>query len=171
MIEIQPHKQAESDALFVTQQEDAPFAIEMVTLSRQKLIELTASKNRYISLHKRVLEKNKALEEQLKLEQAKVLDLTHRLYGKKTEKSTTTAEILPSTNDFVGPPLPPAKRGAKPSRENRPRRKHPNLPVKEEIIPIPEEQSCCAECGKAYLSFPKTEDSEIIEISCGGSCA
>jgi hypothetical protein len=38
------------------------------------------------------------------------------------------------------------------------------LPVVEEIIPIPEDQLCCPECGEAYVPFPKTEDSEIIEI-------
>jgi transposase len=64
----------------------------------------------------------------------------------------------------VGSPKPPAKRGAKPNRPNRLRRKNPDLPVKEEVISIPDEQSCCSECGEAYVSFPKTEDSEIIEI-------
>jgi transposase len=93
-----------------------------------------------------------------------VRDLTHRLYGKKTEKSHTKSEKPLSGNDFVGPPTPPAKRGAKPNRPNRSRRKNPDLPVKEEVISIPDEQSCCPECGEAYVSFPKTEDSEIIEI-------
>ena len=98
------------------------------------------------------------------LEKGKVRDLNHRLYGKKTEKGTSKLDELPSSDDFVGPPRPKAKRGARKGRANRPRHQHPDLPVEEEIIAIPEDQLCCSECGEAYVPFPKTEDSEIIEI-------
>jgi transposase len=164
MLEIQLNNKSESETLFAPEQEDAPFSVEIVTMTRQELIELKADKNRYQSLYQRTLEKNKELEAQLKLERAKVRDLTHRLYGKKTEKSAIKSEKSPTRNDFVGPPKPPAKRGAKPERPNRPRRKNPDLPIKEEIISICDEQLCCPECGEAYVPFPKTEDSEIIEI-------
>ena len=144
--------------------QDAPFAIEFIKVSRQEMIQLKADCNNYKSLHQRALLKIKALEEEIALEKGKVRDLNHRLYGKKTEKGTSKPDASPSSDDFVGPPPPPAKRGAKKGRANRPRHQHPDLPVKEEVISIPDEQLSCPECGEAYAPFPKTEDSEIIEI-------
>ena len=146
-----------------TSSPDAPFATEFVKVSRQEMIQLKGDCHRYKSLHQRALLKIKALEEELKLEKGKVRDLNHRLYGTKTEKTSSKPDAPPST-DFVGPPCPPTKRGAKKGRVNRPRHQHPNLPVVEEIIAIPEASLCCPEWGEAYAPFPKTEDSEIIEI-------
>lgn len=146
-----------------TSSPDAPFATEFIKVSRQEMIQLKGECNRYKSLHQRALLKIKALEEKLKLEKGKVRDLNHRLYGTKTEKTSSKPDALPPT-DFVGPPCPPTKRGAKKGRGNRPRHQHPDLPVVEENIALPEESLCCPECGKAYAPFPKTEDSEIIEI-------
>ena len=106
------------------------------------MIQLKAERNQYKSLHKRALLKIKALEEELSLEKGKVRDLNHRLYGKKTEKRTTKSDAIksdsaPLADDFVGPPRPPAKRGAKKRRANRSRHKHSDLPVVEETISIP----------------------------------
>jgi hypothetical protein len=61
MFEIQLDSQPESETLFATQQEDAPFSIEMVMIPRQELIELKADKNRYRSLHQQTLNKCTAL--------------------------------------------------------------------------------------------------------------
>ena len=144
--------------------QDVPFATEFIRVSRQEMIQLKRDCNRYKSLHQRAVLKIKALEKELTLEKGKVRDLNHRLYGKKTEKGTSKPDALPLSDDFVEPPRPPAKRGAKKGRVNRPRHQHPDLPVVEEMIPIPDDQLCCPECGEAYLPFPKTEDSEIIEI-------
>lgn len=144
--------------------QDVPFASEFIRISRQEKIQLEADRNRYKSLHQRALLKIKALEKELKLDKGKVRDLNHRLYGKKTEKTTSRPDAIPSSDDFVGPPCPPVKRGAKKGRANRSRHQHPNLPVVEEIIPIPDDQLCCPECGEDYIPFPKTEDSEIIEV-------
>ena len=153
-----------SETELTASSQNVPFATEFIRVSRQEMIQLEADCNRYKSLHQRALLKIKALEEKLALEKGKVRDLNHRLYGKKTEKGTSKPDALPSSDNFVGPPHPPSKRGAKKGRVNRPRHQHPDLPVVEEIIPIPEDQLCCPECGEAYLPFPKTEDSEIIEI-------
>lgn len=38
------------------------------------------------------------------------------------------------------------------------------ISILEEIISIPNDHRCCPECGEDYVSFPKTEDSDIIEI-------
>ncbi|MCK5897353.1 MAG: hypothetical protein KAG20_11130, partial [Cocleimonas sp.] len=144
--------------------QDVPFATEFIRVSRQEMIQLKADCNRYKSLHQRALLKIKALKEELTLEKGKVRDLNHRLYGKKTEKTTSKPDAFPSPDDFVGPLLPPTKRGAKKGRVNRPRHQHADLPVVEEMISIPDDQLGCPECGEAYIPFPKTEDSEIIEI-------
>jgi hypothetical protein len=155
---------SESEAVLVASAQDVPFATEFILISRQEEVQLKADRNRYKSLHQRALLKIKTWEEALALEKGKVRDLNHRLYGKKTEKASSKPDAISSSNDFVGPPCPPAKRGARKGRVNRPRHQHPDLPVVEEIIQIPEDQLCCPECGEDYIPFPKTEDSEIIEI-------
>ena len=155
---------SEPETILTTSLQDVPFATEFIRVSRQEMIHLESDRNRYKSLHQRALLKVKALKEKLALEKGKVRDLNHRLYAKKTEKVTSKPDALPSSDDFVGPPCPPAKRGARKGRVNRPRHQYLDLPVVEEIIPIHEEQLCCPECGEAYVPFPKTEDSEIIEI-------
>jgi transposase len=144
--------------------QNTPFSNEFITLSRQDLIELNAAVNQYKSLHQRATLKIKALKEELEQEKSKVRELTHRLYGKKTEKSTVKPETLSSCDVFIGPPAPVAKRGAKKGRSNRPRRQYENLPVKEERIKVADDHRCCPECGEPYKVFPKTEDSDIVEI-------
>lgn len=154
----------ESAAL--AQQQNPPFSNELVTHSRQEWIELNATANQYKSLHQRATLKIKELNEELSQERAKVRDLIHRLYGKKTEKSTVKPEAIPTHNHnaFIGPPLSAPKRGAKKGRPNRPRHQHKTLPVEEDVIAIPDEQLYCSECAEPYIAFPKTEDSDIVEI-------
>jgi len=164
MLNESPANRLEPDTFSTECPQGAPSAVEFIKVPRQDMIQLKADRNRYKNLHQRVLLKVKALEEALALEKGKVRDLNHRLYGKKTEKGASKPDQYPSSTDFVGPPRPKAKRGARKGRANRPRHQHPDLPVKEEIIEIPDDQSCCPECGEAYVPFPKTEDSEIIEI-------
>ena len=90
MLDDYPNNIDDQEIAIAVQQEDTPFSAEYITLSRQDVIQLKADVNRYKSLHQRALLKIKALKEELKLEKGKVRDLTHRLYGKKTEKPATT---------------------------------------------------------------------------------
>jgi len=79
---------SESETVQNALSQDVPFATEFIRVSRQEMIQLKADRNRYKQLHQRALLKIKALEEALALEKGKVRDLNHRLYGKKTKKST-----------------------------------------------------------------------------------
>ena len=164
MLNKHSHQPSEPEATVTASSQAVPFAAEFICVSRQEMIQLKADCNANKSLHQRAQLKIKDLEAALKLEKAKVRDLNHRLYGKKTEKTTSKPEAIPSSDDFVGPPHPPAKRGAKKGRANRPRHQYPDLPVIEEHIAIPDAQLCCPDCGEMATPFPKTEDSEIIEI-------
>jgi hypothetical protein len=79
---------SELETVLTMPSQDVPFAAEFITVSRQEMIQIEADCNRYKSLHQRALLKIKTLKEELQLERGKVRDLTHRLYGKKIEKST-----------------------------------------------------------------------------------
>ena len=158
------HSAESPEASSTTSSQAVPFATEFIRVSRQEMIQLKADCHAYKSLHQRAQLTIKDLEAMLKLEKGKVRDLNHRLYGKKTEKTPSKPEVIPSSGEFVGPPRPPAKRGAKKGRANRPRHQYPDLPVIEERIAIPEALLCCPDCGEAATPFPKTEDSAIIEI-------
>lgn len=155
-----------SNSFKTKKQLSVPFAQLFISITRQEYITLKRRANYYKQLHQHVVEKNKELEQEIERQKAKVRDLTHRLYGKKTEKSTTKADLKAHADKmFVGPPSPfPAKRGAQLNRANRSRKKRPHLPVYDEERALPDEQSCCPDCGKSYQIFPKTEDSDILEI-------
>jgi hypothetical protein len=147
---------SEFGEILAENKQSAPFAQQYVLLSRQDHIQLISERNQYKSLFERGKLKIAELEQVVANEKAKNRGLTQRLYGKKTEKSTTKSDLKVHANkDFVGPLLP-LKRGAQSKRKNRPRYSYPDLSVKEETISLTEEQSCCSSCGKAYIPFPKT---------------
>jgi transposase len=148
------------------EQLSAPFAHTFISITRQEYIQLKREIHYYKELHQRGLESKKELEQEVERQKAKVRDLNHRLYGKKTEKSTTKADLKAHANKlFIGPPSPfPSKRGAQAQRSNRARKKHPYLPIYDEDRVLPPEQACCPDCGMSYHVFPKTEDSDIVEV-------
>lgn len=107
-------------------------------------------------------QRGKAREEQLK-ETIKELEATlklreHQLFGRRTEQGT-------SSSDHPSSETPSSrKRGQQPGRPGHGRRRHPQLPVKEEFYEVPPQEQCCPRCGLPYSPFPGTEDSEQVEV-------
>ena len=98
------------------------------------------------------------LQEHIRTLQAKIKQLEHELFGRKSEKKNRSETFLSSGGGEK------RHRGQQPNNPAPKRRRHDHLPVIEEVRDLPEDQKQCPRCGSPYEHFPGTEDSETIEI-------
>jgi transposase len=97
------------------------------------------------------------LQQQIRELQAKIKQLEHQLFGKKSEKKNRSEASVPSGGGR-------RPRGQQPDNPSPKRRSHDHLPIIEDVRDLPEDGKQCPRCGLPYQSFPGTEDSETIEI-------
>ena len=81
------------------------------------------------------------------------------MYGKKTEKA--------KLNNSGGKEI--SRRGRQKGTPGHALQEHADLPVKDEICDIPENQLFCNNCHKPYYELKDTTDSELIEIEVSGN--
>ncbi|MEN8131390.1 MAG: transposase [Pseudomonadota bacterium] len=92
--------------------------------------------------------------------QAKIRDLEQRLYGKKSEK-TTTKRDKPTIDDNRAASR---ARGQQKGSQGHGRTPRPDLPVVEAPREVKPEAKKCPICAKAYDPLSPSEDSRIIEV-------
>ena len=151
-----------------------PFAQVMVTLTKEEHIRLRWEANSWKSQHQQALarieqlkaehrlameqaaQREAALRSELEKAEGKIRDLQKRLFGRKSERSSS-AEKGPASE--MKSPRP---RGHRPGAPGHGRTLESHLPAQVETI----ELDCphCPNCGLGYADFPGTEDSEILEI-------
>ena len=135
------------------------FSRQTVTLTKQEHIRLKGEASYWKTQHERALQRIAELEKALEAERAKNRDLTHRLYGKQTEQTAETERT-----GVAGKEEKKRKRGAQTGGKGHGRTQRPDLAVSEEERDLPEADKCCPQCGEAFLPFPGSENSDIIEI-------
>lgn len=138
---------------------ETPFAQSYVYLTKQQHIQLKRDISFWKNLHERAIAREAELKQQLENAEARIRDLTQRLYGKHTEKSSSPLE---AQADEQKPKLP---RGQVRGRKGHGRTDRPHLPVIDELHVLPPDKQACQYCNKAFDLHPVTEDSEIIEVS------
>jgi transposase len=143
-----------------TGKEGTPFAQATVQISKQEHIQLKWGNRYWHRQHGRALERIAALEQELERAQAKIRDLTQRLYGKHSEKGGSPAEAQPDGSTKP----PPRSRGQTRGSKGHGRTSRPHLPVLEEVHVLPADEQACPLCHGAFDLFPGTEDSEVIEV-------
>ena len=111
--------------------------------------------------HRRAVERETTLEQQIQTLQAEIREWKRRIFGRKTE--TTSATEPPPANPPVTPPKP-RPRGQQPHSKGHGRRNHQHLPAREEICELPEEQRCCPRCRQPFDEIAGTNDGTILEI-------
>lgn len=94
---------------------------------------------------------------------AKVSQLQKQVFGRKSEQRESST---PEEQDFFSSPETSAevqhKRGQQPGAKGHGRKRRLGLPTEEFHHTIPDEQQRCPKCGKPWVDFPGTEDSDEI---------
>jgi transposase len=106
------------------------------------------------SMHERALERLLEKDQQIEALKAKVAELTHRVFGRKSE-------ISKSKN--TTPPQAKRPRGQQPGAPGHGRKPRLDLPVVEIELDPPADQILCACCNKPWLPCDEPETSETIE--------
>ena len=135
-----------------------PFAQQTVVLTKQAYIELTWQANYWRAQYEQLVERETALKAEVEAHQATIRDLTQRLYGTKSEKSTHP--------QGAGVPKPTSirKRGQQPGSRGHGRRDCATLPVVVEVRDLSPAEKYCPVCGEAFRPFPDPEESSMIEV-------
>ena len=135
-----------------------PFSQQSVVLPKQDYIELKWKANYWQAQYERLLAREAALKAEVAAHEATIRDLTQRLYGTKSEKS--------SGSDSTGGSKPASSRnrGQQPGSQGHGRSDRSALPVVAEAHDLSAAAKHCPSCGEAFLPFPGTEDSSIIEV-------
>jgi transposase len=138
----------------------APFSQETVTISKQEHIELIHQINYWKAQHAKAKEKIAQLEQENLRKDGKIKDLQNRLFGKRSEKTSTQAS---EQGKPKGSPKKP--RGQQPNSTGHGRTQRPNLPIINDKLDLPEEAKKCAKCGRPHIANPALDEvSEIIEV-------
>jgi hypothetical protein len=137
--------QASTPELPLSERSRVPFAQVMVGLTKQDHISLKWAARYWKAQYDRVAAREAALKRKIEAQQAHIRELTHRLYGKKSEKGGgTKLASAPSAK----------RRGQQPARPGHGRTVRPQLPVIEEVKEVPAEHRHCPACGMPYEEFP-----------------
>jgi transposase len=119
---------------------------------------LRAERGYWQSRYQRAKVREDQLRDSIKELEAKLTLREHQLFGRKTEQGQGGSE------QHAPDPSPTRKRGQQPGTKGHGRRRHEQLPIKEEFHELPAEAQCCPRCGLPYDPFPGTEDSDMVEV-------
>jgi len=136
--------------------ETALFYEEFVLIRKAELIELRWQANYWKAQHVRNTQIIDSLKENTRLLEARIKDLEHRVFGKKSEKATATSEAAPSAKST-------RKRGQQSGSRGHGRTACPTLPIEEEEVPP--DVLVCSTCGAPLIPRPGLDETcDIKEI-------
>lgn len=126
----------------------------------RQINELKADVGYWKKCHEKAADRENTLKQKIDELQAKVKLRERQLFSRKTEKARKSNERYGNKNNSGKK----RKRGQQPNTKGHGRRKHDNLPVKEEFWDLSEEEKVCEQCGLPFDEHGGTEDSEVVEI-------
>ena len=121
---------------------------ENQTLSRCVLT-LRAEKGYWQSLHAKASLREENLKVELETANARIKQLEQQLFGKKTERHSTSIEKRHSLDGE----LEKRKRGHQPDTPGHGQRTYEHLPVIIEEYILNEDHQCCQQCGLPYAEL------------------
>ena len=113
---------------------------------QQQVSDLRCEAGYWKSRHADAVRRNVKLQAELDQAKAEIRQLKAERFGKSTEKQASSDR----SNELVdpnAPVLPKKKRGQQPGRPAPKRRDYSHLPVREEVLDVPEESKVCGCCG------------------------
>jgi transposase len=136
------------------------FLLALVVLGRlqQQVVELRRRANYWKAHHQRAVQREAELADQVHSLQGEIRDLKRRLFGRKSETSSST-QAPPSRNANQR-----RSRGQQRGSKGHGRRSHEHLPTTHEDCDLADDHKCCPACGEPYEAIPGTADGDILEI-------
>jgi transposase len=151
-----------ADLICLLRAEVAELRQEVNRLRRENL-ELRQQAGYWQGQHVRAVERAEQLQQLVHELEAENRKLRQQAFGRSSEKaSASAADWLKELQDT--PTSPPRRRGQQANNPGPKRRDYQQLPVRTEIIELPQAKRCCPQCGQPYAERAETEDSEQIEI-------
>ena len=130
---------------------------------QQQVSDLRCEAGYWKSRHADAVRRNVKLQAELDQAKAEIRQLKAERFGKSTEKQASSDR----SNELVdpnAPVLPKKKRGQQPGRPAPKRRDYSHLPVREEVLDVPDESKVCGCCGLPMESIGHSDEHEQIEI-------
>ena len=118
---------------------------------------LRCEKAYFQAMHRKALEREKKLKEEIEQLEAKVKLREQQLFGRKSEKGGKGKK-----NEK--PKGSGGKRGQRAGGKGHGRRNYDHLPVEVEIMELSEDQCRCSTCGLPFNSTGDAEQSEMLEV-------
>jgi transposase len=135
-----------------------PFAQQTVELTKQAYIQLKWAVKYWRAQYQRALAREAALKAEVEAQQATIRDLRQRLYGTQSEKTAGPNGVGESPAGSL------RQRGQQPGSPGHGRSSRSALPEVGEVQELSAVEQHCPVCGAAFLPFPGTEASTIIEV-------
>jgi transposase len=135
-----------------------PFAQQTVVLTKQAYIQLKWAVNYWRAQYQRGLEREATLKAEVEAQQATIRDLKQRLYGTKSERAASAHGVGESKADSL------RQRGQQPGSPGHGRSSRSALPEVGEVQELSAAEQHCPVCGAAFLPFPGTDESTLIEV-------
>jgi transposase len=128
-----------------------------ILISEKEYLELKSEVGYWQAMHKNAISREKKLKQTIKALEGKIRDLRNRLFGKKSEKKSSSSD-----KDKSKSPTSKRPRGQQRGSMGHGRTERPDLPEKEELANFSEDP-ICPNCGKPYVP-DQSKEAEIFEV-------
>jgi len=130
-------------------------------------------------MHHRACQREDALRQRVAELEAQLRLLRQQHFGRSSEACARPDQLpgvpataidghAPATDSHSDTAQDPGRhrrpRGQQQGRPGHGRRDHSHLPTTEEVVALPADQQCCAQCGQPFADFPGTDDTTILEV-------
>jgi transposase len=139
-------------------------ALALLRRLRLQVIELRQQANFWRAQHQRAVQREAALKDKVHHLQGEIREWKRRLFGRKTETSSSTK---PPANPNATDPAnnsKPRKRGQQRGSKGHGRRNHDHLDTRHEDCVLPSDEQICPCCGEPFEEISGTADGDILEI-------
>jgi len=137
---------------------DFPVAVpRRIFITEKEYRELKCEVGYWRAMHEKATLREKILKQTIKEQEGKIRDLKGRLFGKKSEKKSSSKD-----KNTTKPSTSKRPRGQQPGSKGHGRTVRPDLPQKEESVNFSKTPTCPS-CGEAYLA-DESKEAEIIEV-------
>jgi transposase len=141
-------------------------ALAVVRFLRLQLVDLRQQAGYWRAQHQRAVRREEKLAAEIQRLQGELRELKRRVYGRKTETSSSTNPQNPSST--TPDDKQKRSRGQQRGGQGHGRRNHDHLPTNHENCALADDQKCCPDCQLPFEEIPGTADGDILEIEVRG---